>query len=500
MVGVETVRDQKIERRADAGLLAPALIGRLVPAGYVRRSGTFVRALLCVASFLWVLLCGWEYAQAQTFYVRAGATGGNTGADWNNAYTSLPATLVRGATYYLANGFYGSRTFADPNSGAAVITIKKAIESAHGTNTGWTSAYGDGQAVFTWWLIPGDYYVFDGQRRNADWQLGRISEYGIRVYNPNGIPVRLDNGGSDFGNNLTFKYVDFEAPGRDYLGDSGGGVDVIYSNGWTGSGVGPQNVTFSKCAMHDSDRTIFLMRQWKNLLVEYSYIARNASSAAIHGEIVSDDGSDDVTFRFNVIEDPEGTAVFAILNGDPGKSTANTANNWQIYGNVIFHSMGYAREGIAGVVFSANDSSNSNWSDNWKVYNNTIAKIVGTWSGVVIQAGAGNIVQNNIWYKSVRTNNSGAAFDYNWYFNTVADGDGGANKQICTFSCSIFVDAEGGNFHLATATNSGKPLPTPYNMDMDGRIRGGSGVWARGAYEFGDGASPPAPPSNLAVR
>ena len=37
-------------------------------------------------------------------YVRAGATGLNNGSDWNNAWTSLPATLVRGDTYYIADG------------------------------------------------------------------------------------------------------------------------------------------------------------------------------------------------------------------------------------------------------------------------------------------------------------------------------------------------------------------------------------------------------------
>ena len=34
-------------------------------------------------------------------------------------------------------------------SGTQYITIKKAIETDHGTNTGWNSDYGDGQAVFT---------------------------------------------------------------------------------------------------------------------------------------------------------------------------------------------------------------------------------------------------------------------------------------------------------------------------------------------------------------
>lgn len=439
-------------------------------------------------------------SEAAYRYVRPNATGNNNGTDWANAYASLPPTLVRGDTYYLADGNYGSYVFDDASSGTTVITLKKATQSDHGTDIGWSSMYGVGQATFTSWKIPGDYYVFDGLRRNANWQLGGIDQYGIRVYNPGGIPVRLDNSASDFGNDLTFQYIDFEGPGRAYLGDSGGGVDVIYSNGWTGAGIGPRNVTFSKCAFHDSDRTIFLMRQWNNFLVEYSYIARNASSPAIHGEILSDDGSDNVTFRHNIIEDPEGTAVFAILNGSGAKSAANTATNWQIYGNVVLHTAAYTGEGISGLVFSANDAGNQNWSDNWRVYNNTIYRTRGTWSGVVIQAGSGNVVQNNIWYSSVTTNNSGASFDYNWYYNTGAGADNGPNKQVCVSSCAVFVDPANKNFRLAQSVGAGVILPPPFNTDMDGVSRGSDGVWDRGAYEFGGGVGGVLPPpSNLRI-
>ncbi len=44
-------------------------------------------------------------AEAQTFYVRQGASG--TGTSWADAYPSLPPALVRGATYYVAAGTYG---------------------------------------------------------------------------------------------------------------------------------------------------------------------------------------------------------------------------------------------------------------------------------------------------------------------------------------------------------------------------------------------------------
>ena len=54
------------------------------------------------------------------------AAGDGSGSNWSNRMNNLPKTLVRGDTYYLADGEYGNYTFTTPNSGTTVITIKKA--------------------------------------------------------------------------------------------------------------------------------------------------------------------------------------------------------------------------------------------------------------------------------------------------------------------------------------------------------------------------------------
>ncbi len=77
---------------------------------------------------------------AQNYYVREGAKCSNNSTDWNNAYTELPAALERGATYYIADGQYPPYSFNDDESGEEYITIKKAIESDHGTDTGWAQS------------------------------------------------------------------------------------------------------------------------------------------------------------------------------------------------------------------------------------------------------------------------------------------------------------------------------------------------------------------------
>jgi hypothetical protein len=441
--------------------------------------------LLCVLTAITGMASG--VSEAATKYVRPGATGNNSGSDWTNAYNGLPSALTRGDTFYLADGSYGSYTFDDANSSATTITIKKATGSDHGTDTGWSSGYGDGQAVFSGWQIYTDYYVFDGQVRNTDWRTGGVNQYGITTGN-----TRLDNGAGTGGDNLTFRNIDIHGGGR----DTGRGDDVIY--GLTGN----SNINFQNCALHDSDRTIFLTRNnWQNLVVNQSYIARNTSTPAMHGEMMSVYSSTNMTFSNNVIEDIEGTAVWAGI-GDGGSS------GWKIYGNVIIHSAAYIANtgraaghnwGVAGAIFVANDATNNNKGNNILFYNNSIVNIQGSYSGVVIQSGTGNEVRNNVWYNSVRTNNSfSGTISNNWYYNTPQDGDSTATKTVCTSGCDIFTSISGKNLSLKAATSGGMALSAPYNIDMSGIIRGADGVWDRGAFEFGGSAvSVLLPPTNL---
>jgi chitodextrinase len=418
-------------------------------------------------------------------YIRAGATATGSGLDWTNAFPAMPATLTRGATYYLADGAYGSYTFDDPNSGTSTIYIRKATVADHGTETGWLDTYGDGQATFTHWNVYTDYYDINGVTRNADWRLGTLSQYGIRV--AGGSPVRLDNGSGTGGDNLTFQYVDIQGGGR----DTGAGDDVIY--GLTGN----SHITFRHCALHDSDRTIFLMRgNWQNLTVDHCYMARNTSTPAIHGELLSMTESTNVTWSHNVMEDIEGTAFIAGING-------GTATDWKVFGNVALHTAAYAADtgrraghnfGVSGFIFVANDASNNNTGNNFQVYNNTFYNIQGLWSGIVIQRGTGNTVQNNVWYNSTRTATSGAAASNNWYFNTQRDGDSSTSSVTCTTNCGIFVNAAGRDFRLAAPTPAGATFAAPFTVDPDGKTRGADGVWDRGAYEFSGAVAPNGPP------
>src|SRR5688572_7568629 len=183
---------------------------------------TISRALL--GSIFFIIILGMASAEAQsTFYVRAGATGLGNGSDWNNAFGSLPATLVRGATYYIADGNYSRYTFDDPVSGTQVITIKKATVADHGTSTGWQNTFGDGTAVFTPGIqFQSSYYVFDGQTRGADWRSG----YGFKIDGSGGSESRIIMVGLPFSTSyrdINIRYTEIAGSGRqdDSINDRG---------------------------------------------------------------------------------------------------------------------------------------------------------------------------------------------------------------------------------------------------------------------------------------
>jgi hypothetical protein len=158
--------------------------------------------------------------------------------------------------------------------------------------------------------------------------------------------------------------------------------------------------------------------------------------------------------------------------------------------------------GIAGIVFIANDATNNNSGNNIVVYNNTMVNIQGSYSGVVVQKGTGIEVRNNIWYGSVRTNNSfSGTMSHNWYYNTAQDGDATATKVVCTSGCDIFNSISGKDFRLKTATAAAMALAAPYNVDGNGVTRGLDGHPDRGAYEYAaPGSAAVSAPSNLRVE
>jgi len=271
-------------------------------------------------------------AQAANHYVRDGASGAANGTNWTDAWDDLPATLTRGDTYYVADGAYAAYAFNDAVSGTSLITIKKAIAADHGTETGWVSTYGDGQATFTKeWDFSTSYWVIDGQVGGgpAVWGTGSGddgSSYGFRVVSTTTQGDKLIRISAVI-SNITIKRVDMSYDGNTGLTwpdpDGTDAQDGIYSL------YGMDTFTFSYNRVYRAGRTCFLTRgAWTNIIIEYSYFyeCTIGTSATQHGETWSADHSSlTLIWRYNWIEKFRSTGGLILAGG----------SNNEVYGNVF---------------------------------------------------------------------------------------------------------------------------------------------------------------------
>lgn len=392
-------------------------------------------------------------------YVRQGAAGTASGNDWTNAYTTLPATLARDTTYWIADGSYSSYTFDDTLSGTLVIRIKKATASLHGTDTGWDAAYGDGQATFGAVTITRGYYTIDGSTRNeSDWFS--TSAYGFKVgTGSESVQINFSNGEGAL-DGCKIRYV--WTPGLGPQTYGAGAYAVQLYNG-TGSGSFTyNNHLFSRCLITESSNGWFL-RSAHNCTVEYcasDNMWSNDLGGGNHGEVWNFyfGGSQNHIVRFNKVtrafldgtNKAWGTAIIAIADGSDGH---------EIYGNTFYDcNCADGAMGFTGNAGSPGDASNC------KVYNNTFAKFTGS-SSIQFPTGSSNDITNNLWVTA-----AGAG---------ITSPSSTIRTNTTAGAQSLFTNYGTGDLHLANATITSTSLGSPYDTDMDGVARSVS----IGAYE-----------------
>ncbi|MFN7138985.1 MAG: LamG-like jellyroll fold domain-containing protein [Limisphaerales bacterium] len=389
------------------------------------------------------------------------------------------STFVRGNTYYLEDGNYGSKLFQTPLNGTERIIIKKATITDHATSVGWNAGMGDGQAIITAPLrFRTGYHTLNGQIRNeADWFDGNA--YGIVIrsasnFNQPSIKVggltstgALDlSGAAAHGCEFHYVFVDAavmpSTAVRSYQFD-------------TESGTSTTGFVVSRSYVKNGNNHFFL-RNTTGALVEYTGSELAKNSTENHGEIYNlFYNAHSAVIRYNIARNNydagysenaqgyyAGTAIAAIV----------TSSNCSIYGNLWYN--------------NATTDGSIGWRGtragyeirNLRVYNNTI---IGGWGeqGVHLETGStGCVVQNNIWFGNSPTF-SGCSRSYNAGQTTLGEATGQA------ITSSIFVNYTGRDYRLASATAAGAPLASPHDRDMFGNTRGADGNWDRGAFEFG---------------
>lgn len=429
---------------------------------------------------------------AADHYVRDGGTCTSSCNSWTNASSQITTALanaVRGDTIWVGDGSYAAITLNKAASGTTPITIKKATVASHGTSTGWSNTFADGQATISRITMVSNYWVVDGQTRNeSDWS--NTSAYGFRI--TGSVAAHTINNGAG-SSNVTFRYVDVGGPPGSTFSAS------IPDHGFYFGGFGSvlSNWTISRSHIHNV-KLPFQIAGASNITIEYSKLGPNWNKETIRGQI----RASNIIIRHNIMKDgcqglpsdPTAgacTAQIAMWDGPAGAFDGS-----QIYGNVIattkstFHSDGCIFIGGDGGATAAGASAN-----NVVVYNNTLVGIQsGTCNIRFPGAHSGDIAQNNLWY------GLGAGVSSGCTANTCAN-----NLKMTS---NPFVNLANGLFQLIGATVAGASLPSPYNTDMNGVVRGADGVWDLGAYEFSSGSKPstpppvktaPAPPTNLSL-
>ena len=409
-------------------------------------------------------LVAWSASAASNHYIRPGAGGSNNGTDWNNAYTSIPASLTRGDTYYLADGSYGNHTWGDVVSGSTIITVKKATPSDHGTDTGWSDSYGAGQAAFVAWYFDysgnSGYYLFDGysasQSRSCGIQLNM--PMAANFYTESCGCVIFGGGGSGSFPYCTFRYLELNGPYG-----TGGYTSSVYRTGFffdqNNGVIDTSHSTVSHCWFHNGITTPVGSDAGNDYCtVEYCEMMDMRDSGAkdhADGWVVA---SDNCTFRYNYLHNYSPECIFVI----GGKSVSGM----QVYGNIVDGT------GLISHFIASNTGAHLT---NWKVYNNTLIGLDVVWN--------------------INGSSSGGQ-DYNQLYcgNSGTGGSGWTSQHDITVNSSAFVNFAGADYHLASATADGTHLSSPYNQDMDGNTRGADGTWDIGAYEYG-GTGNTNPPS-----
>lgn len=443
---------------------------------------------------------------AANHYVRAGATGNNSGSDWANACPAFTgscsaASLVRGDTYYVAAGNYAPLDITSPDSGTLIITVKAATVDDHGTSTGWSDAYA-GQAVFTTAghqnMFETDYITIDGQSRTG-WGSGYHIKFRNTALCNTCAAFELGNSGAAHGGSASthdiVEYVEMEGSG------STRGKDVAAVIAVNGS-----YNQFLYDWFHDAGNDLLQAHTggWTNLTVDHCFFDTNDLGGVVTGKHSTglNVTGGNLTVSNNRFRDVQSSDM--IENASGGH---DSLSNWYIYGNVFYWDSACDDCGIGDgeVGILVNDGHGTDFTGTLLLVNNTVAGVAPPsicTSGVpagkacnafmlfidpgVVYKTATIISENNIFWDSGNLNAAYGTYDYNSYYGGVNNSsDRGAHKRV--LGGDPFVNSRGCDYHLAadmSGSLAGTSFPSPYNVDVDGVTRGSDGTYDRGAYEY----------------
>lgn len=287
---------------------------------------------------------------ATNHYVWCGATGSANGTEFRDAYTDLPATLVRGDTYYIAGSdscSYRAHTFNDPLKGTTVISILHATSATNSGVTGWQSSFGT--AIASWptgmlygrtghtaiWVIYEGYYVFDGEFGSVGTVEPTTNTFGFHLRNTGDGAVAICVDGtvnSEAIPSLKFNHTEFDGSPMS-IANVVNGAEAFFAKNAAGLSSF-SNVSFYEDYFHDWETGFYQLNSPSNLTIDHSWHARVMYTASTHGNGVAinpggaSESASNLVFSNDTWEDTCGTSVITAMNG--------RISDIVVYGNTFF--------------------------------------------------------------------------------------------------------------------------------------------------------------------
>ncbi len=407
---------------------------------------------------------GLTAANAAFHYVRPDALGNNSGNNWQDAYKELPATLVRGDTYYLATGEYAAYNFDDPAQNANFIIIKKATPADHGTNDGWLPQYGVGSANFQGLLqFSTPFYELNGQTgvKNDEASYGITVSQGdnCSLLGYNLIKINTPN------HDIHLQYLNLKHCGE-YSNIPGGSKIILYADGEL------YNFYLGNSYLHDTSvGMVRLQNGVHNSVIERNYFARRRSDIdGLLGEAIrwSESGEVNGVIRYNTFQDINGQAVIYLSSGEQ--------SNFNIYGNIFMNTDDVYKLSLGAIANNNNDKTT-----NTAIYNNTFVDLRGYSDAVRLWNGESNSVYNNLWLGCENILFTGVDHNFNSFDKALNFNEQSSQNNI---QSDIFLNYSSGDYRLAAPTSPGLALSATFERDPLGVIRGADEIWDRGAYEY----------------
>ena len=422
---------------------------------------------------------------ASNFFVRSGASGGNNGSDWNNAWNGWSSiqwggggVLPRDFVYVAGGAYTGTLLIGVSGAAGNVITIQRvrSTDTAATGAAGWNPIFdttvvqsvpthSTGILFENFQNPAGSYVTIDG-RVPSGWVINYSNDStGIGI---SGVPV----------SNVTLRYINVVGPGK--ISETG---DTRALDLTPESGGSLSNLVIQHCEASGGDACMYLAAAQgvNNLLVEYSsfHDAGAVNAAQFHPNIVYCGKVVNSTFRYNKFYNID---VEGLFFNDPGN------DNILIYGNLFYQGSTPPDTG-RGIQFNT-----SSTGTNVKIYNNTFVAL--PQSGILFTGAnhAGCDVKNNIFWQTGIQSAPGVTDDYNFWSDSTTEPHGISNGANPFVSLAIY------NYRItatAGARNNGVNLGSLYKVDPDGQTRGADGLWDIGAYQY---AAVPPPPTNLRAQ